>query len=141
MAFEIFSRKVRRQASPQITLNTLGRIAFNKGATAILEKQAVENVLLLWDADSKRFAVRAISKKDPRAYRLGYGKKGNGAGFSAVTFLDYIGYDYKKESRSFPAEWNADENMFLVGLSEEVLGQEQLALMAVDGGKKLAKAK
>ena len=136
MPLEIFSRKVRRLASPQVTLTTLGRIALNKAATVIFEKQAVENVLLLWDADTKKFAIRAITKKDPRAYRIHYGQKGNGAGFSAVTFLDFIGYDCRKESRSFPAEWNDESSMFLVNMADEVLGQKQLPLTAVDGGKK-----
>jgi hypothetical protein len=135
MAFEVFSRKVRRLASPQITLTTLGRIALNKAATAVLEKQVVENVVLLWDAETKRFAIRPISKKDPRAYRVHYGKKGNGAGFSAVTFLDHIGYNYKDVSTSFPADWNEEEGMFLVSLIDVVLGQKQLPLTALDGGK------
>ncbi|MDP2996498.1 MAG: hypothetical protein Q8N47_03355 [Bryobacterales bacterium] len=136
MAFEIFSRKVRRLASPQVTLTTLGRIALNKAATVILEKQAVENVILLWDIETKRFAIRPISKKDSRAYRVHYGKKGNGAGFSAVTFLDHIGYNGRNESRSFSADWNEEEGMFLVSMADEVLGQKQLPLTAVDGGKK-----
>ena len=136
MAFEVFSRKVRRLASPQVTLTTLGRVALNKAATAILEKQAVENVILLWDYESKRFAIRPIAKKDPRAYRVHYGKAGNGAGFSAVTFLDHIGYNYKKESRSFSAEWSEEESAFVVNLSDEILGQDQLPLTVVDGGKK-----
>src|SRR5712691_7182022 len=108
MAFEVFSRKVRRLASPQVTLTTLGRIALNKAATAILEKQAVENVVLLWDLETKRFAIRPISKKDSRAYLVHYGKNGNGAGFSAVTFLDHIGYNYRDGSNAFPAEWNEE---------------------------------
>jgi hypothetical protein len=136
MPFEVFSRKVRRMASPQVTLTTLGRIALNKSATATLEKHAVENVILLWDAETKRFAIRPIAKKDSRAYRVSYGKKGNGAGFSAVTFLDYIGYNYKNESRSFPADWNDQEGAFLICLNDEVLGQKFLPLTAVEGGKK-----
>jgi hypothetical protein len=136
MAFEVFSRKVRRLASPQVTLTTLGRLALNKAATAILEKRVVENVVLLWDADTKRFAIRPINKKDSRAYRVHYGKNGNGAGFSAVTFMDHIGYNYKESSNSFPAEWDEEQGMFLVNLSDIVLGQKQLALTALDGGKK-----
>jgi hypothetical protein len=136
MAFEVFSRKVRRLTSPQVTLTTLGRMAFNKAATAVFEKQVVENVVLLWDVETKRFAVKPISKKDSRAYHIHYGKNGNGAGFSAITFLDHIGYNYKDSSNSFSAEWNEDEQMFLVSLADVVLGQKQLPLTALDGGKK-----
>jgi len=136
MAFEVFSRKVRRLASPQVTLTTLGRMAFNKAATEVFEKQVVENVVLLWDVETKRFAVKPISKKDSRAYRVHYGKNGNGAGFSAVTFLDHIGYNYHDSSNSFPAEWNEEEGMLLVSLADVVLGQKQLQLTALEGGKK-----
>jgi len=136
MAFEVFSRKVRRLASPQVTFTTLGRIALNKAATAVLDKLVVENVVLLWDADTKRIGIRPISKKDSRAYRVHYGKNGNGAGFSAVTFLDHIGYNYKEGSNSFPAEWNDGEGMFLISLADVTLGQEQLPLTALDGGRK-----
>ena len=136
MAFEVFSRKVRRLASPQVTLTTLGRIALNKAASAVLEKQVVENVVLLWDIENKRFAIKPISKKDSRAYRVHYGKNGNGAGFSAVTFLDHIGYNYQDSSGSFPADWNEDEGMFVISLADVVLGQEQLPLTALEGGRK-----
>jgi len=108
MAWEIFTRKVRRRGSPAITFNKLGRISLNKTATETLEKDAVEFILLLWDGGKRQVAIRPITKKDPRAYRLAYGKKGNGAGFSAKTFMDYIDYDYS-ESRSTPVRWDEGE--------------------------------
>ncbi len=118
MAYEIFTRKVRRVGSPAVTLSTLGRLALNKAAADILHRSAVEHVLLLWDAEARKFAVRPITKKDERAYKLHYGKKGNGAGFSAVTFLAHIGYDYSK-TRSHPAIWNEDQQMFEVEVPQE----------------------
>jgi len=93
------------------TFTMLGRISLNKAATRILEKDAVEFVILLWDRDAKRMGIRPITKKDPRSYRVSYGKNGNGAGFSAKTFFDFIDYDYSV-TRSFPVEWNDKENMF-----------------------------
>lgn len=139
MPWEIFTRKVRRSGSPAITFNKLGRIALNKTATAVLEKEAIEFVLLLWDADRRLVGVRPITKKDHRAYRLAYGQKGNGAGFSAKTFMDYIGYD-QSETRSFPAQWNESDSTFTVELPEECLQpnkKQPLFSVTQQVGKKL----
>ena len=111
MAWEIFTRQVIRTGTPTVTITTMGRISLNKTATITLEKNAVEFVLLMWDKDNHQIGIRPISKKDPRAYRLSYGAKGNGASFSAVTFLNYTNYDWSK-TRSFPVEWNQQEDYF-----------------------------
>src|SRR4051812_28365656 len=81
--YEVFSRKISRVGTPMLTITKLGRIALNKTATARFERDAVEFVILLWDKESRRIAIRPITKKDARAYRVSYGQKGNGAGFSA----------------------------------------------------------
>jgi hypothetical protein len=120
MAWEIFSRKVRRSGTPSVTFNKLGRISLNKTATSVLEKDAVEFVLLLWDPAKRQVGIRPITKKDQRAYRLAYGKKGNGAGFSAKTFMDHIGYDYS-ESRSTPVRWDEGESMFIAEVPADYL--------------------
>jgi hypothetical protein len=120
MPFEIFSRKVKWKGTPSVTFTKLGRFAFNKAATARFEKDAVENVLLLWDQDNRLVGVRPITKKDPRAYKLHMGKKGNGSGFSATTFLQHIGYDYS-ESRSMTAKWDDGDEMYLIEVPGEYL--------------------
>lgn len=112
MAYEVFSRKTSRVGTPMMTITKLGRMAFNNAATARLAKDVVEYVVLLFDKENRMVAVKPISKKDPRAYHVSYGKKGNGAGFSAKTFLDFIELDYASESRNVPVEWNAEQNMY-----------------------------
>jgi hypothetical protein len=120
MAFEIFSRKIQRGGPPSVTFTTLGRLSFNMTATAQFEKNAVENVLLLWDKEKRLIGVRPITKKDLRAYKVHYGKKGNGCGFSAKTFLRYIGYN-EGNTRSTPARWNEQEEMFIIEVPGEYL--------------------
>jgi hypothetical protein len=124
LPFHIFERKAVRRGIPSVTATKLGRLAINKTATRPLEKNAVEFVLLLWDNVSKKFAIRPISKRDPRAYRVSYGVKGNGAGFSAKTFLDYIGFDYSS-TRSLPATWNSEHEQLEVDVPPEFLKDSQ----------------
>jgi hypothetical protein len=113
MPYEIFTRKVRKLGTPAVTVTKLGRMALNKAATTPFEKQAVENILLMWDGERRQFAIKPIKEKDARSYTLSYGARGNGAGFSAKTFFDFIGLDYS-ESRMMPAEWNEQDQMFEV---------------------------
>lgn len=132
--WEIFTRKVRRSGNPTVSFTTLGRIALNTIATAPFEKEAVEFVLVMWDSARHQIGVRPITKKDSRSYKVAYGKKGNGCGFSAKTFLDYIGYDYS-ETRSFPVKWDEPEAMYVVEVPEQHLkkGRQQQQLIAVGG--------
>jgi hypothetical protein len=120
MAFEIFSRKVQWGGTPSVTFSMTGRFSFNKAATAYFEKNAIENVLLLWDSDLSLIGVRPIRKKDSRSYKVHMGTKGNGCGFSATTFLKYIGYDYSK-SMSMLAKWDETEEMFLIEVPKELI--------------------
>jgi hypothetical protein len=139
MGYEIFTRKISRVGTPAVSLNTLGRMGLNKAATRVLEREAVEYVLLLWDRENHRIAIRPIKKKDGRAYHLSYGKKGNGSGFSAKTFFDYIGYDYS-ETRSLPAEWNEGEGIFELEVPVEHLKDEkQRRLLPVEGNRRVVK--
>ena len=105
MPYEIFSRElVRKLGTPQATVSALGRVTLNRAATEVFKKEAVEAVLLLWDASAHKFAIRPTSnKKETRAFKVRYGNKGNGASFSAVTFFNHIGYDYET-TRSYATE-------------------------------------
>jgi len=122
MPFEIYNRKIQIKGVPGITFTKSGRMAFNKDATSILKTNAVEYVVLLWDADKNMVGVRPISKKDPRAYTLRYSKRGqsDGCGFSSVTFFNHIGVDVSK-TRTMPTKWVADEGMFVVEIPDEYL--------------------
>jgi hypothetical protein len=124
MGFEIFSRKIQRGGGPSLSFTKLGRFAFNKSATTQFENNAVENVLLMWDNEKRLIGIRPITKKDPRAYKVHYGKKGNGCGFSATTFLKYIGYK-EKETQTVSARWDEQEAMFVVEVPEQFLGKEK----------------
>src|SRR5262245_48698764 len=124
MGYEIFSRKVTRTVAPSVSFSKLGRIGLNYGATKILKDKAVEYVLLLWDKDRKRIALRPITKKDKSAYYITYAAKGNYSMFSAKTFLEHIGYDLS-ETRSVEAKWSENEDMLEIDVPEQYLRKNQ----------------
>jgi hypothetical protein len=124
MGFEVYGRQRTRNSTPSVTINTLGRFSISSSATKMLKFHiGVENVLLMWDKASKQVAIKPILKGDPRAYPLkSYGKKENsGTGFSAVSFLRHINFDFSK-TNTFPVEWNSKENMLVFNIPSEFLG-------------------
>lgn len=118
MAYAIYERTNTRVSTPTITLATNGRIILNVAATRIFHGNAVEFVLLLFDKDQEKIALRPISKKDKRAYKITYPKNLNGCSFSGKGFLDFAKVDYSKK-RSFPAVWNENDGLLELSLSEE----------------------
>ncbi len=113
MAYAVFERKTPRLGSPAITFTKIGQIAFNQAASRILQKEALETLLLLWDPKEKKLALKSTAnKKDARAYTIRFNDKGNGASFSAKTFLDYAGIDYR-ERRPLPININANSEYFV----------------------------
>src|ERR1700737_2505468 len=111
MPYEIFTKKTPRMGNPVMSFSKLGQITFNQTAARLLQKAAIENMLLMWDSAEGKLAIKSTSnKKDPRAYRLRYNEKGNGATFSAKTFLDHYGIDYT-ERRAIPIDLNLDNEM------------------------------
>jgi len=113
MAYEIFERKTPRIGSPFLSFSKIGQIAFNQTAARVLRKEAIETVLLLWDVDARKLAMKTTAnKKDTRSYTVRYNEKGNGASFSAKTFLDHAGIDYSKR-KAIPITINPNSEYFL----------------------------
>jgi hypothetical protein len=113
MPYEVFTKKTPRMGTPTVTFSKIGQIAFNQSASRLLQKSAIESILLLWDPMESKFALKSTSnKKDPRAYRIRYNDKGNGCSFSAKTFLDHAGIDYS-ERKAIPIDINPDMEMFV----------------------------
>ena len=112
MAYEIFTRKTPRMGNPVVSFSKIGQIAFNQYAARQLQKAGVEFVLLMWDPEERKIGIKTAGEKDPRAYRVRYNDKGNGASFSAKTFLDFIGVDYS-ERKAIPVELDAETELIV----------------------------
>lgn len=123
MPFEVFTREFVRTTDPKVTITNLGRFNINNSATALLRGSAGigagigdVRVLLLWDKSTNRIGIQVAKKDDRRSYPLKtYGPKGrSGTGFSAVTFLRFINYNFERESHSYPAKLDGNILMFSV---------------------------
>lgn len=147
MGWEIYTKQARVvSASPKLTIGKrLGRCGLNRAAAVLFDKEGVDYVLLMWDKEGRRIGLRSSNKKDPRAFAVRTARKRDkdstitGAAFSGITFLRHIGYDLST-SHSYPITWNTEDAVFEVQLSEGDLEQSQQPLVAVEGGKKHAKA-
>jgi hypothetical protein len=141
MGYEIYEKEFpSKSTSPTITISPLGRCSLNRAAAGMFHKEAVENVLLLWDRDTYKFAVRPITKKDSRSFNIRYSMKEKtvvGAGFSGILFLRHIGYDYTKTA-TYPIKWDANQSLFEVELPRERFTSIP-SLVAMEGGKRNAK--
>jgi len=97
--------------TPTMSFSKLGQIVFNTLAAQQLQKAAIDHVLLMWDTEERKMAIKSTSnKKDSRAYHLRYHESGNGGNFSAKTFLDYIGIDYSQR-RGMAVEINPNHEV------------------------------
>jgi len=136
MSYEIFTRKVPRMGTPTIGFSKLGQIAFNQTASRMLQKEPVEYLFLMWDSATKQIGMKSTSnKKDPRAYKVRYNDKGNGASFSAKTFLDYIQVDFSQR-RTIPVEINTNSEIFLeVKVPEEFFKRKTNPRPILERGK------
>jgi hypothetical protein len=139
MPYEVYEKVVKRMTSPTMTISKLGRLSFNAAAAETLRKHAIETVLLLWDANALKVAIRSVGKKDSRAYTVRYAQKYRLAGFAAKTFLNHIKYDFSTTAQ-YPCTWEENDEMYEVQLpAERFKGTKRLEAIVgktyVTGGK------
>ena len=118
MAYEIFNKKTQYRGTDAVTITKYGQLSFNKAASGILKKEAIDKVLLLWDKEKLSIGIRAINKKDTRAFVVRWSSRGDGAGFSIASFIKFIEYN-ASESRTFPVQWDDEQRMFEFKLNED----------------------
>ena len=129
--------------SSTITISQLGRCTLNRAATEQLcrEAKVVESILLLWDKETYKVAIKPITKKDNRSFNVRYTKRDKaitGAAFSGVMFLRHIQYDFS-ETKTYPIRWNADESIFEVDLPKERFHAGVRSPIVIEGTKKQEK--
>lgn len=123
--YEIYPRNLARANSPVLSATKLGRITLNAAAARVFADRKVDSVLLMWDTQARKFALKPADKPDDAtAYQLRFAKDNAGAGFSAKPFLRFIGYDFK-ETRALQTAWLESESMLEATLPTEGFDRPQ----------------
>lgn len=133
MGYSIYERKNFRTSSPAVTVTSQGRIALNSPLSKLFHKMAVQSVLLMWDDEKRKVALRPITKKDNRSYSVAYSHDVAGASVSAHGFLKHLGWDGKKHN--VPAIWNDDESVLEFDIPQWGKHSKQ-KVVAVETGRK-----
>jgi hypothetical protein len=116
MGYEVFTRDQVRKGFPTVRLTGHGRITLSGPAADTAKEHNVEYVVLLWDKDAKRMALKKTNEADTRAYPVAFASR-HGCALSAKAFLDYIGDEFI--NRTYLIDWNPKEEMFEADLKQE----------------------
>ena len=108
MAYTVFERPVWRSPLPAVSISISGRIYLNVFATRHLYVCGAKSALLLHDQNQRRIAVRALTRKDPRAYCIDYHPNLRQADISAKRFLKQLGWDGQRYH--LEATWNGRDS-------------------------------
>jgi hypothetical protein len=108
MAFELFTKKQSHGGPPAVAITKRGHFSINSSAVDRLNK--TKYVHLYWDQEQSKVGLRPLAKKDEHSYLINYSTRGNVGAVSASAFLKDLGYPIK-ETKSFPATWNAKDEL------------------------------
>ena len=121
MAYELFKRTGVRVESPALSLVPDGRITINAAATRLLIGAGVKLVLLLWDKDNHKMAVKAAQKGDKNAYAVSLSPDKYAGSLRAKAFMAHIGWKAPRREMVM-ATWDEKEKMFELTLPGKYLG-------------------
>ena len=103
MAFEVFEFRGRISGgNPMLTIMRTGMFSLN-GAARSGMFQGVERVVLMYDADTRRIAIKPEKKATQNSHKL---SKTSNMMFAARTFLKYYQIDYS-ETKKYELTWDS----------------------------------
>jgi hypothetical protein len=123
LPYEVFKRTGVRVNTPIVSIGQSGKFALNAAAARILVEAGVKSVLLLWDKDNRKIAIKAAQKSDKNAFAASLVGASNGT-IRAKSFLIHIGWTARRRE-TLPATWNAQEKMFEITLPLQCLMSEK----------------
>jgi len=119
MAYELFERTSARVDTPTVSVRRDGRIAINAAIVRIFKEARISSVVLLWDAKSRRMAIKCSRKNDTNSFAVSFSESRSGV-VRAKSFLSHIGWKAAQKER-LPASWNERDQMIEVAIPEECL--------------------
>jgi hypothetical protein len=123
MAYELFHRTNTRVDTPTLAITVSGRIALNAAAVRILVAIGAKSVLLFWDKENRKLAMKAVHEKDRNAFVVSI-VRNTSAKLWAKSFLAHIGWSAPRRE-TMAATWDAQKEMFEVTLPLNCLRTEK----------------
>ena len=109
MGFKLFDKKRSHGGPPTVTITKNGMFVIN--STAVEKRlKGFQYVHLYWDQEQDKIGIKPLRKKENTAYHINYSPKGNVGSISGTAFLAYAEISHK-ETASFPAQWNEEEEL------------------------------
>lgn len=121
MAYEPFQRTGVRVESAVLSIAPDGRIVLNAAATRSLARAGVRHVVILWDKDTRRMALKATTKVDKNGFAVS--PAGHSGSLRAKSFLMHVGWTAMQRA-ALPAIWNESQKMLEVELPARHLRTE-----------------
>ncbi|HWZ42559.1 MAG TPA: hypothetical protein VNW97_03745 [Candidatus Saccharimonadales bacterium] len=114
MTYELFQRTNTRVDTPTISIGPSGTITFNAPAVRTLVAAEVKSVLLLWDKENRKLAIKAARKGDKNAFVVSIVRNSSGK-LRVRSLIPHIGWSAPRREK-MNATWDAREKMFEVTL-------------------------
>jgi len=124
MAYEVFQRTGVRVDEPTLSITPDGRMVLNAAAARIFEQYTVRFVLLLWDRDNHKVALKAAHKGDKNAYAVSRVSSKHSMSLRAKLFLDHIGWNAPRRE-ILPATWSDRDRRLEIALPRKYIGVEK----------------
>ncbi|MDD2238166.1 MAG: hypothetical protein PHG65_13250 [Kiritimatiellae bacterium] len=114
MGFEVFEFRGRTFSDETLlTISKAGVFIFNTAAAREMFDK-VERMILMYDADTNRMAIKPVKKDVPHSFKFNKGKMN---GFGAQSFLNYYKIDFSV-TRKYELVWDEDLKAAVVDLNK-----------------------
>jgi hypothetical protein len=123
VAYEVFQRTSVRVDVPVLSIVPGGRVAINAAACRLLTGAGIKTVIILWDKERRKMAVKAAPKGEKNSFTITFAADLHSGTFAAKSFLQHIGWSATRRE-TLPTVWNASEKMFELSLPAKYVGAE-----------------
>gem|GEM_PF-6158573 len=122
MAWEVFTGARLQSDRISVSISASGRLHMTKKAANLFTAKHIQFVEILFNSETNEVALRGVADRGTGNYDLRLSTTGaSGAGFSCISFLNHIGYDWT-ESRTFDAQWSTTSNWLTFSIPAGHLG-------------------
>jgi|ERR1017187_1870450 hypothetical protein len=124
MAYTVYSGKLIRTATPEVSISPDGRLRLNSAACRLFHDKGAKWVHLLSDPQERKIGLRARRKMDKQSYSISYGHLFNQASLSVKGFLVTLGWDGKSYSH-IDAQWDDEQCLLELKMPQWGIGADR----------------